>query len=42
MFKVSKYSVAMKNAQNEVKEIAAYQTLSNNDEGIYKFLKTFI
>lgn len=39
MFKVSKYSVAMKNAQNEVKEIAAYQTSSNNDEGVYEFLK---
>lgn len=33
------YSVAMGNACDEVKEIATFKTESNDDEGIYKFLK---
>jgi Cof subfamily protein (haloacid dehalogenase superfamily) len=33
------YSVAMDNASNEVKEAATFSTDSNDEEGIYKFLK---
>jgi hypothetical protein len=33
------YSVAMGNASDEVKEVAAFTTDSNDEEGIYKFLK---
>ena len=38
MFKVAKWSVAMGNAQNEVKKIATFITNSNNDDGIAYFL----
>ncbi len=33
------YSVAMNNASDEVKKVATFTTDSNDDEGIYKFLK---
>lgn len=33
------YSVAMANASDEVKEVATFTTASNDEEGIYKFLK---
>lgn len=39
MFGVAKYSVAMKNAQNNVKKAAHYITDSNNDDGVYHFLR---
>lgn len=41
MFKMAKISVAMANAGNEVKEASNYETKSNNDEGVYYFLKQY-
>lgn len=41
MFQVSKYSVAMSNAHEDVKKEAQYQTQSNDEDGVYLFLKNF-
>lgn len=41
MFQVSNISVAMDNASKEVKACAKYSTLSNNDNGVYHFLKQY-
>lgn len=41
MFKMAKISVAMANAGNAVKEASKYETKSNNDEGVYYFLKRY-
>ncbi|CAC13717.1 conserved hypothetical protein [Mycoplasmopsis pulmonis] len=38
MFKVVKYTVAMKNAKDIVKQNALFETKSHNEEGIYHFL----
>ncbi len=40
MFEAVKYSVAMGNAVDELKNIATYVTDSNNEEGIANFIKT--
>lgn len=39
MFSVSSMSVAMDNASDDVKAKANYITASNNDDGVYQFLK---
>lgn len=39
MFNVSKYSVAMGQANLEIKNAATFITLSNNDDGIYDFFE---
>ena len=39
MFKAVKYSVAMGNAIDELKKIATHTTKSNNEDGIYHFVK---
>lgn len=41
MFKASGISVAMDNASIEVKLAASHQTMSQNDEGVYQFLKEY-
>lgn len=41
MFKVAGISVAMENASDEVKKYATHLTASNNNEGVYQFLKHF-
>lgn len=41
MLKASGISVAMENATEDVKKYASHLTTSNNDEGVYKFLKQF-
>lgn len=41
MFNVSGMSVAMENASKEVKMKCNHQTSSNNDEGVYQFLKEY-
>ena len=42
MFKACGYKVAMKNASEELKEIADYVTLSNNEAGVGDFIEKFI
>lgn len=37
-----KYSYAMKNADNKVKEVAAYETLSNDENGVLKVIKEYL
>lgn len=39
MMKLSKYTVAMKNAHPNVKKIAKYETKSNNDEGVEEVIE---
>ncbi len=39
MFQVVKYSVAMGNAVDKLKKISTYITKSNDEDGIYKFIK---
>ncbi|MDK2819688.1 MAG: HAD family hydrolase [Mycoplasmataceae bacterium] len=39
MFEAVKYSVAMENAINELKKVATHITKSNNEDGIYHFIK---
>lgn len=41
MFKVADISVAMANASDEVKKAAKFKTNSNNEEGVYYFLKKY-
>ena len=42
MFKNCGYKVAMKNADNELKELANYITLSNDENGVADFLNKYI
>jgi len=42
MLKYAGYSVAMENAYDEVKRIADYITLSNDDDGVAHFIEKFI
>lgn len=37
-----KYSYAMKNADKKIKEIAAYETLSNDENGVLKVIKDYL
>ncbi len=39
MFQTVKYSVAMGNAVNDLKKVATYITKSNDEDGIYNFIK---
>lgn len=41
MFQSSGISVAVENANNDVKAYADYMTASNNEDGVYHFLKQF-
>ena len=42
MFLVTGFSVAMENANNDVKSKAKYITKSNNDEGVAVFLEKIL
>ena len=42
MLKVSGTSVAMGNAASQVKDIADYITLSNDDDGIAEYIETYL
>lgn len=42
MLKNVKYSYAMKNADKRIKEAAAYETLSNDEDGVLKVIKEYI
>lgn len=42
MFKNCGYKVAMQNADKELKELASYITLSNNEDGVADFLNKYI
>ena len=42
MLKDAKYSYAMENAHPEVKEVAAYTTLSNDDFGVLRTIKDYL
>lgn len=42
MFKICGNTVAMKNADSELKDIANYITLSNDEDGVAEFLKKYL
>lgn len=42
MFEVAGLSVAVSNAENDIKEIVKYVTLSNDEDGVAVFLETLI
>ena len=42
MFEVAGLSVAVSNAENDIKEKVNYVTLSNDEDGVAVFLETLI